>query len=162
MSALPSLFDIFFVIVLIIPGFLAWQWARFVCNEIERERKKLGEPEKFSNFDITVYSLCFTLPIVAIFSFVTGIQSIDALRDNIFDPINLLILVILAIFCGTVFGFGIIAYDKYFKPKNDEPVSTEKYLVKEANNLIDAKQLIAQGYEYAADFDGTKLFRKRK
>jgi site-specific recombinase XerD len=42
-----------------------------------------------------------------------------------------------------------------------EPTKDE-YIVKTASNLSEAIQLTAQGYEYAAEIDGTKLFKKRK
>ena len=42
-----------------------------------------------------------------------------------------------------------------------EPTENE-YFVKKANNLEEATQLIAQGYEYTTEIDGMKLFKKRK
>jgi len=159
MNDISSLIDVFFIIALIVPGFLAWQCARFVCNEAERERKKEGKKEEFSNFAVTIYSLVFTVPIIATFSGVTGIQSIEALRTNLFSPVYLVLLLFLGVVYELVFGLLVWVYDKIHKP---EPKPEEKYDVEEAKNLIEIKQLIEQGYEYAADFDGKKIFRKPK
>ncbi len=38
----------------------------------------------------------------------------------------------------------------------------EEYFVKIANNLAEATQLVAEGFEFATEIDGAKLFRKRK
>lgn len=159
MNEVASLIDVFFVIALIVPGFLAWQCARFVCNEVERERKKEGKKEEFSSFAVTIYSLVFTVPIIATFSLVTGIQSIEALRTNLFNPLYLGILLFLGGGYGTLFGSLVFLYDKNREPEKEPK---EKYDVEEAKNLTEARQLIAEGYEYAADFDGKKLFRKPK
>ena len=43
-----------------------------------------------------------------------------------------------------------------------EPTPPEEYVARIANNLTETKQLIAQGYEYATDIYGKKLFRKHK
>jgi len=48
------------------------------------------------------------------------------------------------------------------KPQPISEPTENEYLVKIANNITEATQLIAQGYEYAAEIDGTKLFKKRK
>ena len=111
MNDLPSLIDVFFVIALLIPGFLAWQLARFVSR-----RKK----EDFTTFDATIYSLAFSLPIIATFSFVTGIQSIDAFRDNLFNPQNLLWLLVLAVVYGLGFAGCVLLYEKFFGSENGE------------------------------------------
>jgi hypothetical protein len=38
----------------------------------------------------------------------------------------------------------------------------ENYTCKTASNTNEAKQLIEQGFDYVTEFDGIKLFRKRK
>jgi hypothetical protein len=39
---------------------------------------------------------------------------------------------------------------------------TDQYVCKVAETVNDATMLIESGYEYVTDFNGTKLFRKRK
>ena len=42
------------------------------------------------------------------------------------------------------------------------PDSSEDYTVKVASNVEEACKLLEVGFEYVTEFDGRKLFRKRK
>ena len=90
--SLPSLEEFFFVIVLLIPGFLAFGLF-----------KKIGIREKqLSDFESVVWSLIASLPIYAIFAYITGLFSLDLIQANILNPLNIALTFILA----TVFGVG--------------------------------------------------------
>jgi len=92
--SLPSLADILIVIILILPGFVA-----FVIF------KKIGIREKrLSDFEATIWSVFLSLFIYAIFSYITGLSNIDLIRDNIFMPNNLLLIHGLAILIGGLGG----------------------------------------------------------
>jgi len=90
------LLDIFLVILLIIPGFIAFMLF-----------KKLGIREKrISDFETTVWSIFLSLFIYVFFSYITGISDIDSIRDNIFMPNNMLLITGLAILVGVIGGFS--------------------------------------------------------
>ena len=94
--ALPSLEDIVFIIVLIVPGFFA-----FILF------KKIGMREKqVSEFESTIWSLFASLAIYAVFGYFTGIFNLDSIRENILNPINIASIFALAIAFGG--GFGLL------------------------------------------------------
>jgi hypothetical protein len=90
--ALPSIFDVVTVIVILLPGFISFVIFRWI-SIIER---------KFSEFEITVWSLFMSLVIYAIFSYITGINNIDSIRDSIFLPTNLSIVMGLSLLFGII------------------------------------------------------------
>lgn len=88
--ALPSLADILLVVVLLVPGFVA-----FILF------KKIAMREKQpTDFEATVWSLSISLAIYALFGYVTGLNNIDLIRDNIFIPYYI------ALIFGFAFAFG--------------------------------------------------------
>ena len=91
--SLPSLLDIVTVVILVVPGFLSFVILKW---SFPTRRKK------FSDFELTIYSLLFMLPIIMCYSLVTGIRDIDSIRDSVFQPGNLLILLGLSLGCGLV------------------------------------------------------------
>lgn len=96
---LPSLADILIVIILIIPGFVTFYII-----------KKISVIEKnFSDFETTIWSIFLSLFIYIPFSFLIGVNSIDAIRDTILSPKPLSYLIVLAILFGFIFG----AFVKY-------------------------------------------------
>ncbi len=90
--ALPSLADIVLVVVLLVPGFVAFILFRKIAI---REKQP-------SDFEATVWSLFISLAIYAVFGFATGLNNFDLIRDNIFVPYYL------AIIFGLAFGFGVV------------------------------------------------------
>lgn len=93
---LPSLLDIFLVIILIIPGFIAFMLF-----------KKLGIREnQISDFETTVWSIFLSLFIYTFFTYITGLSDIDSIRDKIFMPDNMLLIIGLAILMGVIGGFS--------------------------------------------------------
>lgn len=93
--ALPSLADILLVVVLLVPGFVAFSLF-----------KKIGIREKQpSDFETTIWSLFASLAIYAVFSYITGLSDIDLIRDNVFIPSNIALIYGLAVAVGGVFGF---------------------------------------------------------
>jgi hypothetical protein len=95
--ALPSLEDVVFVIVLLVPGFFAFMLF-----------KKIGMRERqVSEFESTVWSLFVSLGIYAIFGYITGLFNLDLIRENILNPANLALIFGLALVLGG--GFGLAA-----------------------------------------------------
>ena len=90
--ALPSIIDVVTVIVLLLPGFISFVLFKWV-SIVER---------KFSEFEMIVWSLFMSLFIYAVFSFITGINNIDSIRDSIFMPTNLAILMTLSLLFGII------------------------------------------------------------
>lgn len=92
--SLPSLGDVLFVIVLLMPGFVAlilFKWLAIY------ERK-------LSEYNLVLSSLFFSLLIYAIFSWHTGINNFDDIRDALFHPENLMEILGLGITFGVVPG----------------------------------------------------------
>lgn len=69
---LPSLADILIVIILIIPGFITF----YIITKISVIE------QKFSDFETTIWSIFLSLFIYIPFSFLIGVSSIDAIRDD--------------------------------------------------------------------------------
>lgn len=90
--SLPSLLDIVTVVILVVPGFLSFTILK---------RALPFKREKFSDFELTVYSLLFMLPIIFCYSIITGLKDIDSIRDSVFQPINLATLI------GLSLGWGL-------------------------------------------------------
>jgi len=94
--ALPSLGDVVFIIVVLIPGFLTltlFRWLAILENKI-------------SDYVLTVYSLSFSLLILTIYAFHTNITDIDVIRTNILSPTYLVEILAIALSLGV--GFGLI------------------------------------------------------
>lgn len=95
--ALPSLEDVVFIIVLLVPGFFALVLF-----------KKIGMREKqMSDFESTIWSLFASLGIYAVFGYFTGMFNLNSVRDNILNPFNIASVFSLAIAFGG--GFGLLA-----------------------------------------------------
>jgi len=95
--SLPSLEDIVFIIVLLVPGFFALVLF-----------KKIGMREKqISDYESTIWSLFASLGIYAIFGYFTGMLNLNSVRDNILNPFNIASVFGLAIAFGG--GFGLLA-----------------------------------------------------
>jgi hypothetical protein len=90
--AIPSLLDVVTVVVILLPGFISFVLFKWI-SIIER---------KFSEFEMIVWSLFMSLIIYALFSSITGINNIDSIRDSIFMPINLTIVMSLSLLFGIV------------------------------------------------------------
>lgn len=92
--ALPSLADVIFVIVLLIPGFIALSLFRWFAI-LER---------KLSEYRLVLWSLVLSLFIYAMFGWYTGITDIDSIRDNMLMPQNLAKILALSLTFGIVPG----------------------------------------------------------
>src|SRR3990172_5063421 len=73
MMVLPSLLDVFIVIVLVLPGFVAFSIAKFLAV-FER---------KLEEFETVVWSLLLSLLIYGLFSLATEVTDFDTLRERI-------------------------------------------------------------------------------
>lgn len=91
---LPSLADILLVIVLIVPGFVAYILFKKVAM---REKKT-------SDFEATIWSLATSLIIYAFFAYITNLYNIDLIRDDILIPNNIVLIFGLASALGISSG----------------------------------------------------------
>ena len=96
---LPSLTSVFTFAVLVVPGFYAFL---IVKNLVPSKRKK------FSDYELTIYSLMYALPILASYFLITGAGEINTLVTDVFQVWNLVLLFGLA----TLWGFVARDYSK--------------------------------------------------
>jgi len=94
---LPSLTDIVVVIVLLVPGFISFTLFKRI-SVIEK---------RFSDLETTIWSLFSSLVIIMFFGLITGINSIDTIRDRVFLPEHLMQIILLAILLGAIPGLII-------------------------------------------------------
>jgi len=92
---LPSLADILFIIVLLVPGFISFN----IFKKIALRQQKM------TDFETTIYSLFASLLIFAIFGQITGIYNIDTIKENIFKPDNLTIILLLSTIPSAFLGY---------------------------------------------------------
>ena len=92
--ALPSLNDVVFVIVMLIPGFVALVLFRWIMV-LER---------KISDYQLVIWSVFLSLLIYGVFGWYTGISNLDDIRDSILLPENLVGILALSLFLGVVPG----------------------------------------------------------
>lgn len=95
--ALPSLEDIVFIIILLVPGFFAFMLF-----------KKIGIRERqVSEFESTIWSLFASLAIYAVFGYFAGFFNLDLIRENILNPVNIASIFGLAIVLGGSSGLVV-------------------------------------------------------
>lgn len=100
-ASIPSLADAILVFVLLVPGFIAFWLAR-----------KVGLfGSKATDFNVTIWSFCFSGIILFPFTLITGLTDLDKIREHFFDPVNYSLLFALTAAIGI--GFGAI-YKKLF------------------------------------------------
>jgi len=96
MATLPGFEEILIVLVLLVPGFFSFLLAkRFAV---------VGK--KFTDFEKAILSVILTLVDYIPFTYITGFRSLEEIRDGLFDPFNLLILI--AIAGGVGIAVGIV------------------------------------------------------
>lgn len=99
---LPSLADTLIVVVLLIPGFVAFALIRRIAT--------MGQ--KFSDFEMTVWSIFLSLIVYVPFSFFTGLTSLDAIRDQIFLPQSFMFLIVFTLGVGVIPGAALRLFRK--------------------------------------------------
>ena len=97
---LPSLLDVLVVLTLVAPGFISLSIAKYYAV-IER---------KLSEFELGLWSIFLSLVILGIFSTLTNLTTIDGIRDRIFDPTYLTVLILLSIDLGCGLGVCLDLY----------------------------------------------------
>ena len=93
--SLPLLTGVFTVAILIVPGFYAFL---VIKNLVPSKRKK------FSDYEITIYSLMYALPILASYCLVKGVSGIDNLAADVFDVFGRLMLMLNVLPVASVFS----------------------------------------------------------
>jgi len=95
--ALPSLSDVVFTIVLLIPGFI----ALILCRWIAIFEKELSDSR------LVIWSLFMSLVIYGIFGWFTGMTNFDAIRDAMLLPQNLVAILSCSFLLGSISGLII-------------------------------------------------------
>jgi hypothetical protein len=94
---LPSLSDAIIVVILLVPGFVAFSIIR-----------RLGAFGKgFSEFETVAWSVLFTIIVFMPFTAITGLTDFDKIRDGFLYPYNIAVLFISTL--GVGFGIGTIS-----------------------------------------------------
>ena len=94
---LPSLADALVVVVLLVPGFVAFFIAR----------KLSAMTRKFSDLEITIWSIFLSLVGYVPFSLTTGLNTIDSIRDSVLIPANFVILIGYNVLVGIALGYSL-------------------------------------------------------
>jgi hypothetical protein len=94
---LPSLADALVIVVLIVPGFVVVRLFTWV-TALDR---------KFSDFNITVLSFIASLIVYVPFSYITSLDSIDKIRNGVFMPQTMSILLLLSLVIGLFPGLVV-------------------------------------------------------
>jgi len=92
---LPSVADALIVVILLVPGFIAF----FIIRRVGIVDRKL------SDLETTIWSVFFSVIILIPFSTITQLDNIDKIRDGIFIPVNMFILLAIAVGSGFLGGF---------------------------------------------------------
>jgi len=93
--SLPSLTGVLTVAFLVVPGFFSFLIVR---NLVPSKRKK------FSDYETTIFSLIYALPILATYFLISKTGGLDSLTSELFQVWNLALLFGLAVFYGVVPG----------------------------------------------------------
>ncbi len=92
--ALPSIADALVIVVLLVPGFVAF----FLIRRISAVSRN------FSDLEMTVWSVFLSLVGYVPFSLITGLNNLDSITNGIFLPWNFLILIGCTLSSGVITG----------------------------------------------------------
>jgi len=95
MAALPGFEEILVVLVLLVPGFFSFLLAK----------RFAAVGKKFTDFEKAILSVILTIVDYIPFTYITGFRSLEEIRDGLFDPFNLFILLVIAGVVGIAVGF---------------------------------------------------------
>lgn len=94
MAALPGFQEILVVLVLLVPGFFSFLLAK----------RFAAVGKKFTDFEKAILSVILTIVDYIPFTYITGFRSLEEIRDGLFDPFNLFILLVIAGVVGIAVG----------------------------------------------------------
>lgn len=103
LSALPSFSDIFFIILIVIPGYISIKIYRNIGG------LKRIMPDK----EILYSSLFLSTIIYFVLGFIFQINDYDALKNEILKPNNIPIVLITTVVVGAIFGAILYAWRRY-------------------------------------------------
>lgn len=102
--ALPSIDDVAFVIVLLIPGFFSLTLYRWLTID---ERK-------MSDYHMVIWSVFASLIIYVINGILTGVTDVNLIKENILSPPTLLTILSLSVLLGLIPGLTVkYAFKRY-------------------------------------------------
>lgn len=90
--ALPSLDDVVFVLVLLMPGFIS----------LTLFRRILALEKKISEFELVIWSVLFSLLIYAVYGWYNGMTDVNVIKNNILQPERLVAVLGLSLVIGVV------------------------------------------------------------
>jgi|SRR2546427_3160610 len=117
---LPSLADALIVIVLLMPGFISF----FLIRRLSAIGKELSE------FENVISSVIFSIIALVPFAIFTGLDSIDKIRDGLFQPLNVSILFAISIAIGLGVGFAYKRFRKIYRLGDPWEIMVKYYAAK--------------------------------
>lgn len=154
MSALPASSDVFFIMILILPGYFSLQIFRWLAYF----RRKLSDTE------ILYSSLTFSIFIYIILGFFFQVSEFEAIKTKILEPQKSLLLLITTISFGFIPGLIIRIIRKYQRyipgdswsaiMKNAAGVKTGSWLTVYTNDFKEYNGLL---HYYAAEKEKREL-----
>jgi hypothetical protein len=67
---------------------------------------------KFSEFEFTAWSLFLSLFVYVPFSLTTGLNNLDVIRDQLFNPFNFILLIVYTLLVGSAIGLALKPFRK--------------------------------------------------
>ena len=103
LSALPSFSDIFFIILVVLPGYVSTKILRNIG----------GLKRRISDTELLYSSLIYSTVIYFILGFLFHKNDYDALKNVVLKPYNIPIVLITTVVVGVIFGVILYAWRKY-------------------------------------------------
>jgi hypothetical protein len=145
---LPSVADALIVIILLIPGFIAFGIVKRIGN--------FGRP--LSEFETTVWSFVFSAIIIFFFIYITKLDDLDKIREQFFSPDKFSIIFVLAVLIGIIAGLILWAFRRNHTRQGSWEFAMDKYFKFYHNNSNKKEKLIVNiitkdNHEYSGIID---------
>ena len=141
--------DVFFVIVLLVPGFISLLLLRWIA---------IFE-SKLTDLNLVISSLLLSLIIYGAFGWISGMTSFDSIRDNILIPQNLIGVLVVSVLVGVIPGVIIKRFFQGGIVRGDSWVISMKKASDKGSWVI-VYSVAGQEYKGILHYSGGKEFPK--
>lgn len=143
MSALPSFSDIFFIILIVLPGYVTTKILRNIG----------GLKRRMPDAELLYSSLIFSLIIYSIIGYIFQINDYEGLKNEVLKPYSIPTVLFTTIGVGIIFGIVIYGWRWY---NNVVPDDAWTSVIKDYANKYDDTWVIiytSDGKEYKGSLD---------